>query len=79
MRRLPDSAGKCRASIRHRNRTQRRLERRLRVVGRAGVAALDVLVVPDRWPAASSAAVIFRAWPGCTRSSRVDVVISTGG
>ena len=30
--------------------TQRRLERGLRIVGRPGVATLDVLVVPDRLP-----------------------------
>ena len=32
----------------------------------AGVAAFVFSVVPDLMPAASSAAVILRAWPGCT-------------
>ena len=53
---------------------------RLLVVRGAAVPTFDVLVVQHfvlETPA--SCAIIFRACPGCTRSSRVEVVNSTAG
>jgi hypothetical protein len=51
----------------------------LRVVGGAAVAAFDVFPVQRRVALLEQRATILRAWPGCTRSSRVEVMKSIGG
>ena len=74
MARTPDFADTDRAIATGAAAPERRPFSRLAIAAPKSAGERTVVM-----PAASSAATIFRACPGCTRSSRVEVVNSTGG